>query len=173
MRSCRRGIGFLTCCGILTALAIVVGDPGGNIWAQDAPAGEPQAADEAPRPAFDADMPPVVVKTLPALGDKEVDPALEELKVTFDRPMDPDSYSWVIDTDLGARPMKYRAVVRWEDDERTCVLAAKLRPGTLYAFGANSVRHHGFRSVDGRIAVPHWVVFRTAGQRGVPVGELP
>jgi hypothetical protein len=48
------------------------------------------------------------------------------------------------------------------------VLAAKLVPGTLYAVGANSFRHTGFRAPDNRVAVPYVWVFKTGKARKPP-----
>lgn len=115
---------------------------------------------------FDPEMPPVVVKTLPAANEKGVDPALSEIRVTFDRPMQTESaWSWIIHQNLGVYPgMKDGPAPRWEDDGRTCVLAVKLAPGVLYAVGANSFRHRGFRDLGGRVSVPFVWVFRTRGE---------
>src|SRR5690606_23272687 len=43
---------------------------------------------------------PQVVATVPELGAGAVDPQSSEIRVTFDQPMDPSSYSWVT---LGSR----------------------------------------------------------------------
>ena len=115
------------------------------------------------KPAFDPELPPCVVKTEPANRAKDVDPALREIKVTFDRPMDTGgNWSWIIHQALGIYPgVRGGPVPRWENEGRTCVLPVKLKPGTLYAVGANSFRHTGFRDRKGRIAVPYVWVFRT------------
>ena len=72
------------------------------------------------------------------------------------------TWSWIIHTDLGVYP-GYRGSPepRWENDGRTCVLAVKLSPDTVYAVGVNSYRHTGFRDTEGKIAVPHVWVFKT------------
>jgi hypothetical protein len=115
------------------------------------------------KPAFDPEMPAIVVGTVPAAGAKDVDPNLKEIRVTFDRPMRTDrSWSWIIHQQLGAYPgAKDGPDPRWEDDGRTCILAVDLKPGTLYAVGANSFRHTGFRDKQSRPAVPYVWVFRT------------
>src|SRR5690606_5765910 len=45
---------------------------------------------------------PQVVATVPELGAGAVDPQSSEIRVTFDQPMDPSSYSWVT---LGSRSL--------------------------------------------------------------------
>ena len=117
----------------------------------------------AQEPAFDPELPPVVVKTVPAAGEKEVDSSLTEIRVTFDRPMQTENaWSWIIHQNLGIYPgIKDGPDPRWEDDGRTCVLPVKLLPGRLYAVGANSFRHTGFRDLSGLVAVPFAWVFKT------------
>ena len=111
----------------------------------------------------DTDLPPCVVKTVPADRAKDVDAALKEIKVTFDRAMKTEkSYSWIIQRNLGAYPgYKGSPPPRWEDDGRTCVLPVRLTPNTLYAVGANSFYHSGFRDTQGKVAVPRVWVFKT------------
>ncbi|HPD15276.1 MAG TPA: Ig-like domain-containing protein [Planctomycetota bacterium] len=121
---------------------------------------------------FDPDLPPCVVRTEPADRAKEVDFALREIKVTFDRPMTTEkAWSWMLMTECGVYP-GYRggtAEPRWEDDGRTCVLPVRLSPDTVYAVGVNSPRNWGFRDTKGKAAVPFAWVFKTkraTGQRG-------
>ena len=113
--------------------------------------------------ANDDELPPQVVKTEPANGAQDVDPGLKEIKVTFDRKMTTErSWSWIIHRQLGAYPgVRGGSDPRWEDDGRTCVLSVKLKPDTLYAVGANSFRHTGFKDTNGKVAIPHTWVFRT------------
>ena len=120
-------------------------------------------AADAPEAKVDTALPPFVVTALPANRATDVDPALQAIKVTFDRPMQTEkSWSWVLHTALGAYP-GYRgsAEPRWEDGGRTCVLPVRLKPDTVYAVGANSFRHTGFRDEGGKAAVPHVWVFKT------------
>ncbi len=112
---------------------------------------------------FDPDLPPCVVKTEPANRAKDVDFALREIKVTFDRPMAQEkSWSWMIVVECGLYP-GYRGSdePRWENDGRTCVLHVRLSPDTVYAVGTNSPRNWGFRDTKGKAAVPFAWVFRT------------
>jgi hypothetical protein len=105
--------------------------------------------------------PPVVVNTTPAAGASEVDPALNELRVTFSKPMADGSWSWSTwgeDTfpDTTGKP-------HYEADGKTCVLPVKLEPGKFYASWLNSDKFHNFKDPSGRSAVPYLLTFRTAG----------
>jgi hypothetical protein len=118
-------------------------------------------------PEYDPALPPRVTSTVPADRAKGVDPALKEIKVTFDRPMTTgEHWSWIIHRNLGVYPgTKGAAKPRWEDEGRTCVLAVKLVPDTIYAVGVNSFRHTGFRDTAGKIAVPRAWIFKTGKPR--------
>ena len=115
-------------------------------------------------PAFDPEMPPVVVKTFPAAGAKDVEAGLKEIRVTFDRPMQTENaWSWIIQRRLGVYPgVRGGPPPRWENGGRTCVLPVSLKPGVLYAVGVNSFRHTGFKGRAGKVAVPFVWVFKTA-----------
>ena len=143
---------ILLVCGLLTACAVAL------------------SAGEAKRPAFDPTFPPCVVKTEPANRAKDVDPNLREIKVTFDRPMMTEKqWSWIIHQQLGVYPgAKDGPPPRWENGGKTCVLAVKLIPGTLYAVGVNSFRHTGFRAPDNKVAVPYVWVFKTGKAKKPP-----
>jgi RNA polymerase sigma-70 factor (ECF subfamily) len=103
--------------------------------------------------------PPVVVKTTPAAGTSDVDPATTEIQVTFSKEMQDGSWSWCIAGDdsfpeTTGKP-KYR------DDRRTCVLPVKLRPGKTYAIWLNTEKFQNFKDAQGRAAVPYLLVFKT------------
>ena len=121
------------------------------------------SAQDKPAAKDDADFPPRVVKTEPADRATGVDFRLREIKVTFDRPMNTEKmWSWMILADQGVYP-GYRGgpEPRWENDGKTCVLAVRLSPDTVYAVGVNSPRNNGFRDLDGKVAVPYAWVFKT------------
>ncbi len=161
--------------GIVSAIVVVAVVTGGVVMQRvmaDAPAKvavdvPPPAAAPAPNPApaalADLDFPPCVVKTVPANREKDVDVNLQEIKVTFDRPMTTENaWSWIMHSDLGVYP-GYRgsAGPRWEDNGKTCALPVKLSPDTIYAVGANSVRNHGFKDTEGKDSVPYVWLFKT------------
>jgi RNA polymerase sigma-70 factor (ECF subfamily) len=104
-------------------------------------------------------VPPVVVKTVPEAGSADVDPKATEVKVTFSKDMQDDSWSWTQFSretfpTLDGKP-KYLA------DKRTCVLPVKLEPGKTYAIWVNTDKAANFKDTAGHAAVPYLLVFRT------------
>ena len=116
---------------------------------------------QASGPISATSIPPVVVKTVPEAGSKDVSPGEFEIKVTFSKEMRDRSWSWSTawenstPEDLG-KP-------RYEADHKTCVLKVKLEPNKTYGFWLNSEKFTGFRDKQGRPAVPYLLVFQTKG----------
>ena len=105
-------------------------------------------------------MPPVVVKTLPQSGDTAVDPAVNEIRVTFSKDMlTENQWSWVM-ISKETFP-KITGDVRYLKDKRTCVAPVKLEPGKTYVIWFNSGKYNYFKDVDNRSAVPYLLVFQT------------
>ncbi len=107
-----------------------------------------------------AGFPPVVVKTLPAAGDRNVDPTTKEIRVTFSKDMlTHEMWSWV-----HANPAPFPKIVgevRYLKDKRTCILPVSLEPGTTYGMWINSQEHTSFRDEYQKPAVPYLLVFTT------------
>jgi RNA polymerase sigma-70 factor (ECF subfamily) len=100
---------------------------------------------------------PVVVKTVPEAGATGVDPATTEIQVTFSKPMQDGSWSWV-----GKEYMpEIVGQPRYLADGRTCVLTVKLEAGRTYAIGINSQSHGNFKDRQGRSAMPYLLAFET------------
>lgn len=115
----------------------------------------------APVPAWEAQR-PRVVKTVPANGAMDVDPATDEIRVTFDKPMTDENWSWV---QSSAETFPESAGdVHYLDDMRTCVMPVKLEPGRRYVVWFNSAEFQSFKDGEGRPAVPDLLVFQT-GER--------
>ncbi|MBA4148135.1 MAG: protein kinase [Verrucomicrobia bacterium] len=104
-------------------------------------------------------VPPVVIRTVPESGASEIDPALNELRVTFSEPMQDGSWSWV-KLDDKTFP-KMTGSPRYLADGRTCVLPVKLTPGKVYSIWLNSGEITNFRDNEGQVAVPYLLIFET------------
>ncbi|MDE2722542.1 MAG: Ig-like domain-containing protein, partial [Gemmatimonadota bacterium] len=106
----------------------------------------------------DAQERPRVVRTSPENGAMSVDPATNELRVTFDQPMVTSGYSFV-----GGGPTFPEVVGRpqWISNT-TIVLPIRLKPDHAYWLSINSDRYQNFRGTNGLPAVPYPISFRTA-----------
>ena len=104
--------------------------------------------------------PPTIVSVTPGLGETNVDPALTELVVVFDRDM-MQSFSWCGGGDTFPKvPEGARAFWR---NPRTCVLPVELKPGHTYHLGLNAPSFRGFQSADGVALNPVSYTFTTRG----------
>ena len=108
----------------------------------------------------DGQGPPRIVATSPPVGATDVDPALSEISVTFDRDM-AGGFSW---TGGGPEypPIPEGKKPQWKD-KRTCVLPVKLERGRFYRVGINSTSYQNFRSAAGVPAQPSAIYFTTQG----------
>jgi hypothetical protein len=110
--------------------------------------------------ALDIDvLPPVVVKTVPESGAKDVASGEVEIKVTFSKEMMDDTWSWSAVWN-GSTP-EIIGQPHFLADHRTCVVKVKLQPGTAYGYWLNSQNYSGFHDALGHVAVPYMLVFRT------------
>jgi beta-lactamase regulating signal transducer with metallopeptidase domain len=103
---------------------------------------------------------PRIVKTSPPIGAKDVDPAIKEITITFDRDM-AGGFSWTggpPDFPQGRTGEK----PTWRD-KRTCALPVSLEAGKYYRVGINSQSHQNFRSAAGVSAKPTSFYFTTKG----------
>ena len=102
---------------------------------------------------------PVVVKTVPEAGSKDVAPGEVEIKVTFSKEMTDQSWSWATawqdSTPEGTDKPHYDA------SHKTCVLKVKLEPNKTYGLGSTAERFHGFQDLQNHPAVPYLLVFQT------------
>lgn len=114
----------------------------------------------APAAPTKNDGAPRIVKTSPAVGAKDVDPATKEITITFDRDM-AGGFSW---TGGGPEfpPGRSGEKPTWRD-KRTCSLPVALEAGKYYRVGINSTSHQNFRSADGVPVKPSAIYFTTKG----------
>ena len=102
---------------------------------------------------------PVVIRTVPASGAKNVDPALSEIRVTFSKEMMDRSWSWV-----QIAPENFPELVgepRYLEDNRTCVVNVRLDPGKTYILWLNTQKFSNFKDAGGRPAQPFLLMFET------------
>jgi hypothetical protein len=104
-------------------------------------------------------MPPVVVKTVPQAGDKNIDPKITEIKVTFSKEMTDKTWSWAQISD-DTFP-KSNGQIHYLADRKTCVMPVKLEPGKTYVVWINSANLNNFKDKNGQSAVPYLLVFET------------
>jgi hypothetical protein len=105
---------------------------------------------------------PVVVKTVPEAGSKDVPSGEFEVRITFSKEMADNSWSWSTawqnsDPQSVGKP-------HYDADHRTCVMKVKLEPGKTYGWWINSQRFHGFQDNQNHPAIPYLLTFRTKEQ---------
>jgi hypothetical protein len=105
---------------------------------------------------------PVVVKTVPQAGSKDVSPGVMEIKVTFSKDMTDQSWSW--STAWKNSSPESIGKPRYDADHRTCVIKVKLEPNKAYGYWINSSSFHGFKDKQGHPAIPYLFVFQTKSE---------
>jgi len=112
-------------------------------------------------------MPPSVVKTVPQSGETNVDPDLNEIRVTFSKDMMTDrmwAFCQISDDTFPERPEGQE--IRYLADKRTCVMPVKLESEKTYVIWINRGKFNSFRDVTNNPAVPYLLVFRTRNLSG-------
>jgi Bacterial Ig-like domain len=104
-------------------------------------------------------MAPVVVKTVPEAGTKDVSPGIVEIKVTFSKEMTDQSWNW--SSAWKDSTPESIGKPHYEADHKTCVMKVKLEPGKTYGWWINSQNFHGFKDAQGHSAVPYLLMFQT------------
>ena len=105
---------------------------------------------------------PKVTATNPPNGAQNVDPAITDISVTFDRPM-ASSMAWCSKDGGKTSPGRSdHTFPVWSDDGRTCTMSnVVLLPGTTYNIWLNSEGFDNFRSAEGVPLVPVHYTFTT------------
>ena len=119
------------------------------------------------------DAVPQVLRTTPAALADDVDPSLDKLTVTFDRPMMDKSWSWTqgdqaFSGRTGTTFPESAGQVSYDAARKTCTMPVKLEPGKVYWVGINGPSHKNFKSRDGMPAKQHLILFATKGADGKP-----
>lgn len=111
---------------------------------------------------------PKVVKAVPDNGDSDVDPALTELRIEFDRDMSPGGHSLCgggeTFPEIDGKP-------KWEG-KRTFVIPVKLKPDHQYNLSVNCPAAQNFRGADGTPAQVYPISFRTRAEGAAPAAKL-
>jgi hypothetical protein len=111
-----------------------------------------------------AATPPKVVITSPDNGEIEVDPAMRQIQVDFDQPMNPESFSVVGGgpsfPTIGGKP-------KWLTP-KTLAIPVALQPGREYTLSLNSDTFKGFRNRAGDPLEWYPVRFRTRASGAKP-----
>ena len=103
--------------------------------------------------------PPKIVRTTPADGDYDVDPALTEVRIEFDQDMNHDGHSICGGGDWFP---KQTDKPRWES-ARVFVMSIQLATDHDYGFNINCPSAMNFRNLAGESAVPYSLNFATRG----------
>jgi len=109
---------------------------------------------------------PVVVKTMPEAGSKNVSPGEYEIKVTFSKEMTDGSWSWSTAWENSTPEMIGKP--HYEADHKTCAVKVRLEPGKTYGWWLNSEKFHGFQDKKNHPAAPYLLTFKV-GTAASPV----
>ena len=105
---------------------------------------------------------PVVVRTVPEAGTKDVSPGEFEVTVKFSKEMADQSWSW--STAWENSTPESIGKPHYEADHRTCVMKVKLEPGKTYGWWINSQKFHGFQDPEHHPAIPYLLTFKVKEQ---------
>ncbi len=111
---------------------------------------------------FQAVQPPAVVAVDPPNGATDVDPSRTTLSVTFDRPMDPEGWAWVIEHPSTAPDLGDST---WDAAVQTNTAKVRLEPGRSYVIWLNSPQYSYFKDRQGLAATPFRWTFATRKSR--------
>jgi hypothetical protein len=126
--------------------------------AMAAPADEAPVTPVSPVTVFSAKDPPAVTSSFPA-ADASIAAGVLVLKLTFNQPMKPDSWSFA--KGAGGEYPQCLDRPRLLHDERTFVLLCTTAPGAHYSIQLNGAATGGFANIGGRAANPLELKFST------------
>jgi tetratricopeptide (TPR) repeat protein len=116
---------------------------------------------------------PRAIKTTPEAFADDVDPSLDKITVTFDRPMMDKSWSFTagnkaFSEKTGTIFPERAGEISYDAARTTCSMPVKLQPGKVYWVGVNSPSFQNFKSADGTPAERYLILFATKSADGKP-----
>ena len=85
------------------------------------------------------------------------------ISVTFNRPLSPGDFSWVLQRGCGEYPgMRGGPPPQLSEDRMTATLPVRLSPNTVYALSLNDAYYFGYKDTKGRPVLPFGLCFKTA-----------
>lgn len=102
---------------------------------------------------------PKVISTFPPT-DAVVPAGIQQVSVTYDRPMQDKSWSFVTGGERAYPQVDGGPSL--SDDKRTFSLPVKLQPNTTYVMWFNSDRFQNFKDEQGQSATPYRLTFTTS-----------
>lgn len=111
------------------------------------------------------DLPARVVDSNPKPLATNVDPKLQQISFTFDRPMDPRSQGGLNSLRfLGVMPVPQRAEPVWDATGTVLSLPVALEPDVTYAVALNDSKTRGLKDAGGVPACGYFLVFSTGAR---------
>ncbi len=101
---------------------------------------------------------PKVVGTVPADGEVDVIPGLNEIRIEFDRPMNQNTLFIPIEN---TKYPEFTGEFRWKSANKVFILGVKLEPDTEYGYGLNSELAQYFADEKGNPLLPVVIRFKT------------
>jgi len=104
---------------------------------------------------------PKVITTVPADGDMNVDPDLEEIRIVFDRPMKKNTLFIPV---ANTKKIEWTGKAGWESQSTVYWFSTKLEPDTEYGYGLNSEDAQLFADENGKPLLPVIIRFKTRSE---------
>lgn len=108
--------------------------------------------------------PPKVVITSPDNGEVDVDPAVNQIRIEFDQPMNPGGRSIL---GGGETFPEFAGELKWVNP-KTLLIPVTLKPDNQYYFNLNSDTFKGFQNKAGQPADWYLVQFKTRAEGAAP-----
>jgi len=102
---------------------------------------------------------PRVVDTFPPNGSEDVDPAINEISVTFNEEMMDQNWSWAYENENEFPNIKGQSY--YTENFTKNVLPVRLEPNKEYVIWINTQQFQNFKDKSGNPAVPFKFTFKT------------